>query len=80
MFSEILNYNKIYLKGVYQIMFKDEKELKEAFEAAKATLEIEGMTVTKEMEEVIKSKLGGKIDRQQLTKLADVIAKREKRE
>ncbi|WP_410985505.1 hypothetical protein [Bacillus cereus] len=59
------------------MMFKDEKELNEAFEAAKATLEIEGMTVTKEMEEVIKAKLGGKINRQQLSKLADVIAKRE---
>lgn len=77
MFSEISNYNKINLKGVYQIMFKNEKELNEAFEAAKATLEIEGMPVTKEMEEVIKAKLGGKINRQQLTKLADTIAKRE---
>ncbi|PEK70491.1 hypothetical protein CN593_05375 [Bacillus pseudomycoides] len=62
------------------MMFKNEKELNEAFEAAKATLEIEGMTVTKEMEEVIRAKLGGKINRLQLTKLADVIAKREKRE
>ncbi|KFN10979.1 hypothetical protein [Bacillus pseudomycoides] len=60
--------------------FKNEKELNEAFEAAKATLEIEGMTVTKEMERVIKANLGGEITRQQLISLADVIAKREKRE
>lgn len=79
MFSEISNYNKIDLKGVYQIMFKNEKELNKAFEAAKATLEIEGMTVTKEMEEVMKAKLGGKINRQQLLELADAIARREKR-
>lgn len=57
--------------------FKNEKELNEAFEAAKATLEIEGMTVTKEMESIIKAKLGGEITRQQLISLADVIAKRE---
>ncbi|PEB47530.1 hypothetical protein CON65_11410 [Bacillus pseudomycoides] len=57
--------------------FKNEKELNEAFEAAKATLEIEGMTVTKEMERVIKAKLGGKITREQLISLADVIVKRE---
>ncbi len=68
------------LKGVYQIMFKNEKELNKAFEAAKATLEIEGMTVTKEMEKVMKAKLGGKINRQQLIELADIIVKREKRE
>ncbi|HHK5548787.1 hypothetical protein P4408_16205 [Bacillus thuringiensis] len=61
------------------MMFKNEKELNKAFEAAKATLEIEGMTVTKEMEEVMKAKLGGKITRQQLLELADAIARREKR-
>lgn len=68
------------MKGVYQIMFKNEKELNKAFEAAKATLEIEGMTVTKEMEKIMKAKLGGKINRQQLIELADIIARREKRE
>nr|WP_242216451.1 hypothetical protein [Bacillus cereus group sp. BfR-BA-01351] len=60
------------------MMFKDEKELNKAFEAAKATLEIEGMTVTKEMEKIIKAQAGGKITRQQLLELADSIARREK--
>ncbi|MES5939259.1 MULTISPECIES: hypothetical protein [unclassified Bacillus cereus group] len=41
--------------------FKSEEELNKAFEAAKASLEIEGMTITKEMEKVIKEKLAGKI-------------------
>ncbi|WP_336992659.1 hypothetical protein [Bacillus toyonensis] len=59
-------------------MFKNEIELNKAFEAAKATLEIKGMTVTKEMEEVIKAKMGGKINRQQLLELADAIVRREK--
>ena len=37
--------------------FKNEEELNKAFEAAKASLEIEGMTVTKEMEKIIKEKV-----------------------
>ncbi|HDR7913594.1 TPA: hypothetical protein QCY05_002750 [Bacillus wiedmannii] len=32
--------------------FKSEEELNKAFEGAKASLEIEGMTITKEMEKV----------------------------
>ena len=32
--------------------FKNEEELNKAFEAVKASLEIEGMTVTKEMEKL----------------------------
>ncbi|WP_433774286.1 antitoxin VbhA family protein [Bacillus wiedmannii] len=56
--------------------FKNEKELNKAFEAAKASLEIEGMTVTKEMEKVIKEKLAGKITHEQLIVLADAIARR----
>ncbi len=41
-------------------MFKNEKEINKAFEAAKATLEIEGMTVTKDMEKIIKAQAGGR--------------------
>lgn len=60
-----------------QIMtFKNEEELNKAFEAAKASLEIEGMTVTKEMEKIIKEKVSGKITHKQLITLADVIARR----
>ena len=58
-------------------MFKNEKELNKAFEAAKATLEIEGMTVTIEMEKFIKDKLRGKITMEQVIALADAIARRE---
>ncbi|HGH7177375.1 TPA: hypothetical protein ACJMKJ_005016 [Bacillus wiedmannii] len=57
--------------------FKSEEELNKAFEAAKATLAIEGMTITKEMEKVIKEKLVGKITHEQLIILADAIARRE---
>ncbi|MGK0536251.1 antitoxin VbhA family protein [Bacillus sp. 'calajunan'] len=46
------------------------------FEAAKTTLAIEGLTVTKEMEKVIKDKLRGKITMEELIKLADDIARR----
>lgn len=56
--------------------FKNEEELNKAFEAAKASLEIEGMTVTKEMEKIIKEKVSGKITHEQLITLADVIARR----
>lgn len=59
-----------------QIMFKNEEELQKAFEAAKATLTIEGLTVTKEMEKVIKDKLRGKITMEELIHLADAIARR----
>lgn len=60
-----------------QIMtFKNEEELNKAFEAAKASLEIEGMTVTKEMEKIIKEKVSGKITHEKLITLADVIARR----
>lgn len=58
--------------------FKSEEELSKAFEAAKASLEIEGMTITKEMEKVIKEKLAGKITRKQLITLVDAIARRER--
>jgi len=58
--------------------FKSEEELNKAFEAAKATLAIEGMIITKEMEKVIKEKLAGKITRKQLITLADAIARRER--
>ncbi|WP_180229769.1 antitoxin VbhA family protein [Bacillus cereus] len=57
-------------------MFKNEEELQKAFEAAKATLVIEGLTFTKEMEKVIKDKLRGKITMEELIKLADDIARR----
>ncbi|PEI73030.1 antitoxin VbhA family protein [Bacillus wiedmannii] len=57
--------------------FKSEDELNKAFEAAKASLEIEGMTITKEMEKVIKEKLAGKITHEQLITLADAIARSE---
>lgn len=70
-------YEKIDSKGIYPIMFKNEKELNKAFEAAKATLEIEGMTVTIEMEKIIKDKLRGKITMEQVIALADAIARRE---
>ncbi|EOP11323.1 antitoxin VbhA family protein [Bacillus cereus] len=58
--------------------FKNEDEQNKAFEAAKASLAIEGMTVTKEMEKVIKEKLAGKITHEQLITLADAIARRER--
>ncbi|GAB6438151.1 MULTISPECIES: antitoxin VbhA family protein [Bacillus] len=58
--------------------FKNEEELNKAFEAAKASLEIEGMTVTKEMEKIIKEKVAGKITHEQLLILADAIARRER--
>ncbi|PEX83851.1 antitoxin VbhA family protein [Bacillus cereus] len=58
------------------MVFKNEKELNKAFEAAKASLEIEGMTVTKEMEKVIKERVAGKITHEQLIVLADAIARR----
>ncbi|EJV64029.1 MULTISPECIES: hypothetical protein [Bacillus] len=58
--------------------FKSEEELNKAFEAAKATLAIEGMIITKEMEKVIKEKLAGKITCKQLITLADAIARRER--
>ncbi|HDR7870462.1 hypothetical protein QL993_15005 [Bacillus wiedmannii] len=58
--------------------FKSAEELNKAFEAAKATLAIEGMIITKEMEKVIKEKLAGKITRKQLITLADAIARRER--
>lgn len=58
--------------------FKSEEELNKAFEAAKATLAIEGMIITKEMEKVIKEKLAGKITHEQLITLADAIARRER--
>ncbi len=58
--------------------FKNEDELNKAFETAKASLEIEGMTVTKEMEKIIKEKVSGKITREQLITLADAIARRER--
>ncbi|HDR7356076.1 antitoxin VbhA family protein [Bacillus wiedmannii] len=57
--------------------FKSEEELNKAFEAAKASLAIEGMTVTKEMEKVIKERVAGKITHEQLITLADAIARRE---
>ncbi|PGD11940.1 hypothetical protein COE98_22415 [Bacillus wiedmannii] len=57
--------------------FKSEDELNKAFEAAKASLEIEGMTITKEMEKVIKEKLARKITHEQLITLADAIARSE---
>lgn len=64
-------------EGGTQIMvFKNEEELNKAFEAAKASLEIEGMTVTKEMEKVINEKVAGKITHEQLIVLADAIARR----
>ncbi|PEJ02458.1 antitoxin VbhA family protein [Bacillus wiedmannii] len=58
--------------------FKSEEELNKAFEAAKASLAIEGMTVTKEMEKVIKERVAGKITHEQLIALADAIARRER--
>ncbi|EJS76769.1 antitoxin VbhA family protein [Bacillus cereus] len=58
------------------MVFKNEEELNKAFEAAKASLEIEGMTVTKEMEKVINEKVAGKITHEQLIVLADAIARR----
>ncbi|WP_151035464.1 antitoxin VbhA family protein [Bacillus wiedmannii] len=57
--------------------FKSEEELNKAFEAAKASLELEGMAITKEMEKVIKEKLAGKITHEQLITLADAIARSE---
>ncbi|MEH7029078.1 hypothetical protein ACIQ7P_03455 [Bacillus wiedmannii] len=57
--------------------FKSEEELNKAFEAAKESLELEGMTITKEMEKVIKEKLAGKITHEQLITLADAIARSE---
>ncbi|HDR6300670.1 MULTISPECIES: antitoxin VbhA family protein [Bacillus] len=58
--------------------FKNEDELNKAFEAAKASLAIDGMTVTKEMEKIIKAKITGKITHEQLITLADAIARRER--
>ena len=57
-----------------QIMFKNEEEPQKAFEAK--TLAIEGLTVTKEMEKVIKDKLRRKITMEELIRLADDIARR----
>ncbi|MED2186040.1 antitoxin VbhA family protein [Bacillus wiedmannii] len=57
--------------------FKSAEELNKAFEAAKATLAIEGMIITKEMEKVIKAKVTGKITHEQFIALADAIARRE---
>ncbi|WP_367888421.1 antitoxin VbhA family protein [Bacillus wiedmannii] len=58
--------------------FKNEDEQNKAFEAAKASLAIDGMTVTKEMEKIIKAKITGKITHEQLITLADAIARRER--
>ncbi|EJQ92947.1 MULTISPECIES: antitoxin VbhA family protein [Bacillus] len=58
-------------------MFKNEKELHKAFEAAKASLAIEGLTVTKEMEKIMKDKLRGNITMEEFIKLADAIARRQ---
>ncbi|HDR8180796.1 TPA: hypothetical protein QC116_006113 [Bacillus thuringiensis] len=57
--------------------FKSEEELNEAIEEAKASLAIEGRTITKEMEEIIKAKVTGKITHEQFITLADAIARRE---
>lgn len=57
--------------------FKNEDELNKV-EAAKASLAIDGMTVTKEMEKIIKAKITGKITHEQLITLADAIARRER--
>ncbi|OHX32161.1 antitoxin VbhA family protein [Bacillus mycoides] len=54
-------------------MFKNEKELHKAFEAAKASLAIEGLTVTKEMEKIMKDKFRGHITMEEFIKLADAI-------
>ncbi|OFD48162.1 hypothetical protein BWGOE3_25140 [Bacillus mycoides] len=58
-------------------MFKNEKELHKAFKAAKASLAIEGLTVTKEMEKIMKDKLRGNITMEEFIKLADAIARRQ---
>lgn len=57
--------------------FKSEEELNEAIAEAKASLAIEGMTLTKEMEKIIRDKLAGKITHEQFITLADAIARRE---
>lgn len=58
--------------------FKSEEELNEAIAEAKAILAIEGMTLTKEMEKIIRAKLAGKITHEQFIVLADTIARRER--
>ncbi|MCC2463334.1 antitoxin VbhA family protein [Bacillus mobilis] len=58
--------------------FNSEEELNEAIQEAKASLAIEGMIITKEMEKVVKEKLAGKITHEQLITLADAIARRER--
>lgn len=57
--------------------FKSEEELNEAIEEAKVSLAIEGRIITKEMEEIIKVKVTGKITHEQFITLADAIARRE---
>ncbi|WP_270606787.1 MULTISPECIES: antitoxin VbhA family protein [Bacillus] len=57
------------------MVFKSEEELNKAFEAAKATLAIEGMISTKEMEKINKAKVTGKITHEQFITLADAIAR-----
>ncbi|WP_181149549.1 antitoxin VbhA family protein [Bacillus sp. MYb209] len=58
-------------------MFKNEIELHKAFEEAKASFAIEGLTVTKEMEKIMKDKLRGNITMEEFIKLADAIARRQ---
>ncbi|CAM3986102.1 hypothetical protein BAQ48_17640 [Bacillus luti] len=58
--------------------FKSEEELNEAIAEAKASLAIEGMNLTKEMEKIIRDKLAGKITHEQFIVLADAIARRER--
>ncbi|WP_341519502.1 hypothetical protein [Bacillus paramobilis] len=57
--------------------FKSEEELNEAIQEAKASLAIESMIITKEMEKIIKAKVTGKITHEQFITLADAIARRE---
>lgn len=58
------------MKGITQIMtFKSEEELNEAIAEAKASLAIEGMNLTKEMEKIIRDKLAGKITHEQFIPL-----------
>ncbi|MES5955606.1 antitoxin VbhA family protein [Bacillus fungorum] len=58
--------------------FKSEEELNEAIEEAKASLAIEGMIITKEMEKIIKAKVTGKITYEQFIALTDAIARRKR--
>lgn len=51
----------------------EEKYFREKFQSVKATLEIEGFVVTKEIEQLIKDKVLGRISEEEFLKRADEL-------